>query len=136
MEQKIVEIEPLRSSGRAGWVDGPARRIGQRAMPLEGFSVVLVGGTVIGPAGGPDEGRIEMIDRIVRRLRGIRLAGSLGNLSPEVRVDRPVRVLELADRAPCDVLDDRLQAPAGPATRRTVDRRLLGHGLRRAGGPV
>jgi len=136
MEEEIVEIEPLRSAGGPGRVDGPARRIGQRSVPFEGFSVMFVGRTVVGPAGGPDEGWIEVIDRVVGRLRGTRLAGALGNLSPEVRVERPVRVLKLADRTPGDVLDDRLQAPAGPATGRTVDRRLFGHGLRRAAGPV
>lgn len=89
-------------------MNGPTCRIGEREVPLESFSVVLVRGAVVGPAGGSDERRIEVIDRIVGRCRRVRLPGSLGNLSSEVRMERSARVLELADRTPCDVLDDRL----------------------------
>ena len=68
VEQEIVEIEPLRSSRGAGRVNRPARRVRQRTVPFEGFSVVFVRGAVERSAGGPDERRIEVIDRIVGRV--------------------------------------------------------------------
>lgn len=105
---------------------------GERSGPmaLERLLVVLVPGAVELAAGRPYEGRVEVADRVVRL--GLSGFGTRGGrchveLSTKVRMDRSSGVLELPDRTTGDVLDDRLEAPAGPAPRRPVRRRLLVH---------
>jgi hypothetical protein len=125
VEQEVVEVEPLgavEGARAAGSLADPGR---DRGVPVERLGVVLVIGTVVLPAVGPDQRRVEMADGVVR-LRGVprgrrgrAVEGGAGvELPLEVGVDRLTGVLELADRLARDVLDDRLEAPARAAARR------------------
>src|SRR5208282_102235 len=122
MEQQIVKIEPLRA---VGW---PGNMAGERTVTVDGLGVVLVIRAVELARCGADEGRIEMIHRIVRldqRQRGGgRFWASRRLPALKVRMDRAPGLLELADWPTGDVLHDRPQVPARPAAGRTVRCRL------------
>jgi hypothetical protein len=120
VQQEVVQVDPLRAVRRARGASGVARsRLTLRSVALERLAMVFVLGTVVGSAHRPDEGRIDMVDGVVRhRFRGntsrrgrpgrALLRGARRDLSFEVGVDRTARVLEIPDRSAGDVLHDRL----------------------------
>jgi hypothetical protein len=130
VQQEIVKIEALGAIRGTGGSQRLPGRAGQRSVAVEGLSMVFVIRTVILAALRPDERRVQVVDGIV----GGFVRGRGGNrrqvsdLAPQVGVEGARGVLKLADRAARHVLHDRLQAPARPAPRRPVDRRLLDHG--------
>ena len=103
-------------------------------MAVDRLLVMLVVGAVVATSGRPDERRVDVVDRVVLvAVRGSDCGArrELRDLAFELRMDRSGRILELADRAARDVLDDRLQAPARPTTGGPFDRRLAAHGRTR-----
>jgi hypothetical protein len=138
VEQKVVEIEPLGAMRRPGGMDRATGGVEEGPMPLQRLSMMLVLRPVEGPAVRTDEGRVEVLDGIVRPpFGGIVERDAIAiDLPAEPGMYRSIRVLELADRATGNVLDDRLQIPARAAARRALDGRLTGHEISRPPGPL
>jgi hypothetical protein len=134
VEEQVVEVQPLGTVERA-CAPGPLPEAGRhRRMPLQRLRVVFVLGSVEGPAVRPDEGRVEVRDRVVLLLRrgGRRSRAPLARcgrieLPAQVRMDGPSGLLKVADRLTGDVLDDRLQAPARAPPGRCVGGHRIPH---------
>ena len=135
VKEEVVKVQSLGAMRRPRGPQGSPIRAGQGPVPFQGLSVVLVSLPVELSTDRADQGWVEEPDRVVRvheRRVGVDGRAGLRDLSAEVRVDRPVRVLELGDRPPRDLFDDRLQIPARPAAGRAVGAGLVAHGRARA----
>jgi hypothetical protein len=127
VQEQVVEVQSFGAMERSR-APGPLPQAGRhRWVPFQRLGVVLVLGAVVGAAVRPDQRWVQMRHRVVGLLR----RGGCGSRTPlarrgrvdlpaEVRVHGLPRLLEVSDRLARDVLDDRLQAPAGATPGRCV----------------